>query len=355
MTYALDRYNQDEITVGEMFSMIPDTLVTSINNVAHILLRDQSILDYLNGCNMESMKNDEKYVIMIITLLDNYNPLYIFDCKWKDMVLGYINPDNRGEYRYLRISDEIKINVSGKILKGFIQKNPIDDGSSLPVVIKCSYTSQLLHEMNIYRTLRNMGSPVPWFSVNYSYWGHPVLVMEPLDPIDYSDDDVRNIGRNIIEQLRYLHQIGVHCDIKPMNIMRKPLDKINNKDNLRTIRSKDKYYYYLIDYGGVTTDLISDDGEVRKYKRHTHTRMFSSQKRTFGSCTAYNDLIELGYTLNYVKWTMIDERKETVNNNFKSNFSGTLGKYMKYVRTLKNSRIDDEIYENIVYLFDGRK
>lgn len=345
--YALDKYNNDRISAEEAYGEIPDTLITSINGIAHILLKDQTILDYLNICNLERFGNEIKYIIMILTLLDNYNPLYIFDCKWRHNVLGYINPDKRGDYRYFKITDEVKINVSGKILRGYLQKS-IEGGDKLPIVIKCSYTKQLLHEMNLYNELRKMGCPVPWFSVNYSYWGHPVLIMEPLQPIDYNDDNVRNIGRNIIEQLRYVHKLGVHCDIKPMNIMKKSV----SSSKYISVREKDKYYYYLIDYGGMTTDL-KRDGDIKRYKRHTHTRMFTSQSRDkFSLCSAYNDLKELGYTLNYIIWKMTESRDSVVKEHFKINFRGIIKEYMLFLRSIKNQPITDETYEIIIDLFD---
>lgn len=337
----LDAYNDQKITLGEVYRNLPQSLISSIERVSHQLLHDRSVKSVLKNYDFANMDTFNAYICIIVTLLDSLHPLYMFDCRWKEQVLGYINPIKVSQYRYIRLVDTIKNNKGAKILAALLMRTPSDYGTAKSIVVKASYTSAILTEMETYIQLRRMGCPLPWFSVNYSYWGHPVLVMEKLEPITFDKEDVRTVCRNVIEQLRYVHQIGVHCDIKPGNIMKKCLSHTGSK--------KHRYYYYIIDYGGIATQEYKSHGPIRYFKRHTHTELFSSQRSAKErKCQAVNDLLELGYTLNYIAWKKSGASEKIVKEKFRREYVGICKEYMRYItKVVRDGPVTDEVYDTI--------
>lgn len=178
------------------------------------------------------------------------------------------------------------------------------------------------YENGIYRRL---GKPEPCFSTAYFLWGCPVLVMAPLRPLDTKDDEYE-MGIQVIQQLRYLHRFGVHCDIKPGNVMKR-------------LRYNGKKRYLVIDYGGVSVET-----KAHGYRRWVWSPKWTSQPRRSENegrdviATAKNDLIELGYTMKTLQNDKqgISNRKEGQTDPIRSGFTGRLKQYMDYV-----SRIDD--------------
>lgn len=337
----LDAYNEDKVTIDEVYDYLPQALVSSIERVSHHLLHDRSVKSVLKEYDFANMDTFRAYICIIVTLLDSLHPLYMFDCRWKEQVLGYINPSKVSLYRYIKLVSTIKNNKGAKILEGLLMRTPSDYATAKSIVIKASYTSAILTEMETYILLRRMGCPLPWFSVNYSYWGHPVLVMEKLLPITFEKEDIRTICRNVVEQLRYVHQFGVHCDIKPGNIMKKQLPNSSGK--------KHRYYYYLIDYGGIATEEYKSSGPVRYFKRHTHTELYSSQRSAKDrKCQAVNDLIELGYTLNYIAWRKSGASEKIVKEKFRRQYLGICREYMRYItKVVRNGPVTAEVYDAI--------
>lgn len=336
----LDEYNAERVTLDELYRALPQALVSSIERVSVQLLHDKSVKRLLSEYNFKKMDLFRAYACIIVTLLDSFHPLYMFDYRWKEQVLGYIDPSKSGEYRYFRLVSTIKNNKGAKILEGLLMKTPNDHSTAKPIVVKASYTKAITMEMQTYTVLRKMGCPVPWFSVNYSYWGHPVLVMEKLLPITYDKDNVRTVCKNVVEQLRYVHKIGVHCDIKPGNIMKKRISK----------GKKSRYYYYIIDYGGIAIEECNLPGPIRYFKRHTHTEMFSSQRSAKDrKCQAVNDLLELGYTLNYIAWKKTGVSEKIVQEKFRREYSGVCKEYMRYVtKVVRNGPVTEQTYEDIL-------
>lgn len=192
------------------------------------------------------------------------------------------------------------------------------------VVIKYykSNKKDTAHEIDIYAKLQKMGCNLPWFSKQFMILGQPVLVMERLSKIN-KRDDIYKIGNAVIEQLSYLHRFGLHNDIKPDNIMKKKVG--------------DRYEYYLIDYGGVSTEKMRYG-----YHRWIWTEKWTCQKKGEHNqiSTPKHDFIELAYTLNYI-------HNECNKENFKNICSNCLGKYYDYVLTLENREYKNINYEYI--------
>ena len=158
----------------------------------------------------------------------------------------------------------------------------VDDVASRAMrshVAKISINEYMDRELEVYGLLEELGADLPEIYTDYKFLGCPVLVMEMLSPLKISSKRLPLITRSLIEQLRLLHMIGIHCDIKPSNIM----------------QSQDGTKVYLIDYGGM---ILWDD---KNLTRSTYTPAFASQRSTSKTPSITNDLIELIYTLNYLR------------------------------------------------------
>jgi hypothetical protein len=183
-------------------------------------------------------------------------------------------------------------------------------------------------ESGIYKKLSEMGCPLPYFSTNFMYWNQPVLVIEKLEEIGF-DDDEKLVGVHVIFQLFYIHKLGVHCDIKPQNIMKK--------------RTKKETHYYLIDFGGLATEKFHDG-----YRRWLWSPKWSSQKPHKKNQIVYpkHDLIELAFTLNYIKTKGSDD--------FRNNFKGKLLRFVKYLRNMNNTP-ESKDYRNLIEILIKNK
>ncbi|SPN79902.1 Protein kinase [Cedratvirus Zaza IHUMI] len=181
-------------------------------------------------------------------------------------------------------------------------------------------------EMGLYKKLRLLGCPLPYFSCSYRFWKDKVLLMEELESLS-EEDDPYQVGVCVLEQLSYLHTFAVHSDIKPNNIMRKGKR------------------YYLIDFGGVALKRL-DYG----YKRWNWSEKWTSQKMHVKNqiTTAKNDLIELGYTLNYLEQRHSPLLESVHRKDPRSGFQGKLAEYMNEVRRLDAEvQPGEEVYAHL--------
>jgi hypothetical protein len=179
------------------------------------------------------------------------------------------------------------------------------------------------YENDIYRRL---GKPEPCFSTAYFLWGCPVLVMAPLKSLDSSDNEYE-MAIQVIQQLRRLHRFGVHCDLKPGNIMKRILPDGTKK-------------YLVIDYGGVSIER-----KEHGYRRWVWSPKWSSQPRRVENggkdviATSKNDLIELGHTMK----TIQNERYNNHNpDDIKRGFTGKLKIFMDYVMKIEGDVTDKD-------------
>ena len=134
--------------------------------------------------------------------------------------------------------------------------------------------------------------------------------MEKLQKLNSSDDPYM-VGAHVIRQLQFLHTFGVHCDIKPGNIMKKGS------------------LYYLIDYGGVAKEKMGGG-----YRRWIWTPKWTSQRshQKQQVCTAYNDFVELGFTMRHIQiWKKEEETCDVNKREIRTAFGGRLADYMRQV------------------------
>ena len=193
---------------------------------------------------------------------------------------------------------------------------------------------------------------LPYFSSSYMMYGQPVLILELLQKLDQTDDPY-NIGFEVIHHLSYIHQIGIHADIKPENIM-----KI-----ARMSDGKRKMFYYLIDFGGLTNEKFPEGG----YRRFVWSPKWTTQikpnwykeagmdskesEKIRRTCPRY-DFIELGVTMRVFQITsklptLPSDIDEKYLHDF-TKYKGRLKKYMEYVLNLPNSETyPQEVYRDL--------
>lgn len=238
----------------------------------------------------------------------------LLDEKWFPYVSCY---DHRGHT--VTLEKEITHGRYVYVIQGKL------DGE-IPVVVKWYQSNRrdTLYEISIYKRLRKMGCDTPWFSSSYRFWEAPVLVMEKLHPLS-KDDNEFVVASEIMQQLTYLHQFGVHNDIKPNNIMK------------RISRGKAKYF--LIDHGGVATVRLSYG-----YKRWIWSPKWTSQKMHAPNqvTTAKNDFLELAYTMKTIQnWRTGDDK-------IRSGFSGRLAKFVERVEKINPRDITEKDYTDLM-------
>lgn len=180
------------------------------------------------------------------------------------------------------------------------------------------------YEISVYEKLKSLGCPLPYFSGDYLFWEEPVLVMEELSPLG-KKEDIYKLGRQVLIQLSYLHTFGVHCDIKPDNILKQE-------------KEGEKTTYFLIDFGGVAQEKLKWG-----YKRWIWSKHWTSQKpHTRKQIASHkHDFKELAYTMNALKNPGVDHRED---------FSGRLKKFMERVNKVDKRKVDPKDYEDLINL-----
>lgn len=213
-------------------------------------------------------------------------------------------------------------NQEGYLIQGTI-RNLQNPSEAIPVVIKISFDTRVEYETKICRKLRNMKCPLLWFSSSFYFWDTPILVYEMLSPLS-RDDDPCQVGQAILEQLRYLHQFGVHNNIKSENI------------GVR-ITKEQKREYILFNYEGTATEKLEWG-----YRRNTWQRNYSSQtpKERDQVTTAKNDLLELGYCLNKIAITPQQHH--------------CIDRYIKMVYHIDQRHIPLDIYDRLIAILTGK-
>jgi len=234
-------------------------------------------------------------------LLGHINPTDLLKKEWLHRLFCYHRKKNkRITFRgCFKDSDNVRV-LSGRL-------------GHRSVVVKWLHHRRrsIQYEIDCYRRLESLGCSLPWFSTKYRFWGHRVLVMERLDPIGPYDDELK-IGQAVIDQLQYIHTFGVHCDIKPGNIMKRG-------DT-----------YYLIDFGGMATQPLGIG-----YYRWTWTPKWSSQEPHEKKQVAIpqTDLIELGYVMRAIQNWRLSHRRD--DGDFRTGYKGKLLAYMEAVKRLE--------------------
>lgn len=136
------------------------------------------------------------------------------------------------------------------------------------------------------------------------------------------------MGIQILNQLKIAHQICIHNDIKPDNIMK---------------RGEIICEYFLIDWGGATTKKLGYGYERRVWSpKWTSQPMNQPEQLT----TAVNDFIELGFTMQAIQ----NIRKGLPNkqNLFQYNFKGKIKTYMQRINSINRKNIVARDYDDLI-------
>lgn len=248
-----------------------------------------------------------------------------------------------------------KIMTKGKIkrvclIRGTLH-NPIDNNDPSPVIVKWyqSGKKDTTFEVSAYRRLRSMGAVIPWFSSSFWIFNSPVLVLKPLESVGPEDNEFE-MAAQILENLIIVHQICIHSDIKPPNIMKEEIaiEDIEDKSILSQIRKTQPpgkngkvYRYLLIDYGGISTEKLKYG-----YRRAVWSPKWTSQKAHVPNqvTTPVNDFIELGYTMKTIQNMRTGEKA------IRHGFTGKLAKYMKAVEKINKKDVKEKDYLYLIEL-----
>lgn len=229
---------------------------------------------------------------------------FFIDTKERDLILPYL---------YAYATDERRIyfqkwlghNSNQYIFLGrMIDKEKNDLGLFVIKWVNPTLgTGTIEDETKRWIALQHAGANLPLFSVRFSFWGQPVLVMEYLAPLSSTDNEYM-IGLSVLRFLRILFtsNLGVHNDIKPHNIM-----KSRQMDDTKSIQ------YYLIDFGS-----MADRKKNYGFERQVWSYPYASQVEEYGQVTTPKyDLLELISTIKGLR-LITHPQEEKLSSNDKS-------------------------------------
>ncbi len=328
--------DSDEISNPiEKYKELPDVIKDQLASIAADFERDESVIKlnkkYLDAYWKKIIKkygqrHSEKMLkraVFFTAIFDTTIPAYFLSRSRYFKNMECYNNDN------FRIKLD-RILVKGRhvhLLYGELLIEEQNGEENKDVVVKYYESSRkdTQFEVQIYRDLRKMKCPLPWFASSFKFWESPVLVLEVLEKLNKNDDEFQ-VAIDVMKALTYVHQIGVHNDIKPGNVMKKR-------------RPDGSYEYLLIDYGGVANKRL-DYG----WRRWIWSPKWTSQSPHISNqvTTAKNDFLELGYTMKTL------QNLTTKDDNIRKGFTGKLAKYMKRVKEVDPKRIVPKDYRDLV-------
>lgn len=301
-----------------LYEDLPDALKKQLSKLHPVFVNDDDIVpvaeDLYRRYGKKGRNPQIRKILFRIAMLKVIAPDYLLDPKWFPYVYGY---DNRGHI--VRLEKTISMGRHVFVLQG-----RLDD--DVPVCIKWYQSNRrdTLFEIGIYKKLRHLECPTPWFSSTYQFWDSPVLVMEKLSPLGKEDNEFE-VAAEVIKQLTYLHQFGVHNDIKPGNIMKRI--------------QHGKPVYFMIDHGGVATQRLGYG-----YRRWIWSPKWTCQRPHASNqvTTPKHDFIELGYTMKTMQnWTTGDTQ-------IRAGFTGKLAEYMDRVSKIDERHVTKKDYQDLI-------
>lgn len=171
-------------------------------------------------------------------------------------------------------------------------------GKIYPIIAKYKKSSKLTIENEIkrFKRLSDLGCPLPWYNANFIMNNEQILVMEKLNSLNKKQEDLSLLARDVLDQLRFIHVIGPHCDIKPANILK----RVEKYDRFIEDKNRD-YTYFLIDFEGIPAEVLGAG-----FRRKVWTKNYIHEDPTRKYCLPIDDFYELIYTLNNLDLHMRD-------------------------------------------------
>ena len=308
------------MTILEYYKKLPKILRKQLKSLEPSFQYDHDVTPVARDLQRRygnDMRNNPKIrnIALRIAMLKVISPIYLLTKKWFPYVCVYDNESDNT----ITLKKLIKMEDNVAVLKGIT-----NGGMSVIVKWFGSPKRTTEYELNVYKKLQKMKCPLPEFCLTCYFWNTRVLVMEVLEPLEDYDDEFR-MGREVLDQLRYLHKFAVHNGLKPDNVMKKKIDGI--------------YQYFLIDYGGVAQEKFRYG-----YKRWLWSPHWTCQpKRTPNQVTTpKHDFIELGYTMKAI------QNLRTGKDDVRSHYKGKLKDYMYAVESMDARRIKDSDYDSLI-------
>lgn len=312
------------MSIIERYQKLSPHLQSQLKRIAKHFSQDVDVRKCYNSFvhsekDIYEINDSAKEVLLHMAILETVDIKDFFEPRWFKHLYCY--SDDRP---LIKLSKVLKNGKHACVVEGKFD--------NVPVVIKWykSLKRDIRYESGIYSRLKEMGCPVPKFITSYRYMGEPVLILEKLSSLSAYDDEYR-LGVELIKQLKHVHKFGVHCDIKPQNVMKRYHSDIKKRK------------YLLIDYGGVATDQLKHG-----YRRWIWSPKWTSQPAHEKNqiATPKNDFLELGYTMKAIQnWRYT---KGNSDGDVKSDFNGKLGQYMKRVDRIKHDKISDNDYTDLI-------
>lgn len=313
------------MSIVEQYQGLAEPLKHQLNILYRYFTSNQLVRDGYRKMMSEITKKYHstrslKVIVFQMAVLKMITTYEILTPYWVNKLVCYSDHEPHTDIELTKI---IKTGKHAVVIEGVMGKKP--------VIVKHYQSAKrdIKYEIKIYQKLKDMECKIPWFSTCYYIWNTPILVLEKLMLLTASDNEYK-VGIAIIKQLWYVHQIGVHSDIKPQNIMKRKLDN-------------GEYEYLLIDYGGVTLEKLGHG-----YRRWVWSPKWTSQTAHEPKqiTTAKNDFIELGYTMKAIQnWKKTEKSDD---GQFKKDFTGVLKDYMDRVERIDIHDIKKKDYVDLL-------
>ena len=185
--------------------------------------------------------------------------------------------------------------------------------------------SDIYDTLTVWNFIHESNIPTHYINLDYKFMGGYVFVQERLrvlDSTDYNPRNVYKLGIQILKILEIVHRYGVLCDLSPTNI---------GKDS--------KGDYWIVSYKNFTDSSLYY-GYLRTYWNKTWSSNISESESV---CTGKNDLLELGYLMNFLYLKNLEG--DTIISNPKIITESLTPRIYKYMSVLKsNIQLDSDIY-----------
>lgn len=307
----------------EAYQQLPNNLKNQISNIEKNYDIGNDVKDYykhmIETVGKDKLKDNQKKILFRLAILTVISPYELMIPDLFSVVQCYTD-DSKNKIILKKL---IKEGKHARVLEGKDNKN-----KSVIVKWYSSEKRDTCFESGIYERLKSTDCVLPAFSTDYYFWNSRVLVLEKLKKINEEDDEFE-LAIQLIPQLQKLHMFGVHCDIKPLNIMKK-------KD-----KKTKQFTYLLIDFGGIAYEKYEHG-----YRRWLWSPSWTSQESHVKNqvVTMKSDFVEMGYTMKYLQNLRRKRKKDEV----RSGFKGKLKKYMDFVNDIDETNIPENIHDKVI-------